>query len=91
MSICVQKSSSCYACMRVYWLVDNKTVVMALSIFLDRFAPVWEKYKALEKFEISVPDAELELLDTLEPKWAGFQGMLDSSAATLDRSKENFR
>lgn len=50
-----------------------------------------EKFKTLERFEVSIPDTELALLESLEPGWASFQGMLDDAAGTLERSKENFR
>ncbi len=50
-----------------------------------------DKYRVLEKFEVQVPDEQLDALDALEPGWARFQAGLDDAAARLDRSKESFR
>jgi dynein heavy chain len=38
-----------------------------------RFEPLRDKYRVLEKFEVQVPDAQLELLDRLDAEWARFQ------------------
>jgi dynein heavy chain len=38
-----------------------------------RFDPLRDKYRVLEKFEVQVPDAQLELLDRLDAEWARFQ------------------
>ncbi|CAD7695690.1 unnamed protein product, partial [Ostreobium quekettii] len=66
-------------------LVEEKHSVTA------RFEPLRERYRALERFEVSVPDDRLALLEEIEPAWARFQGMLDEASATLEKSKENFR
>jgi hypothetical protein len=38
-----------------------------------RFDPLRDKYRVLERFEVQVPDAQLELLDRLDAEWARFQ------------------
>jgi dynein heavy chain len=38
-----------------------------------RFDPLRDKYRVLERFEVQVPDAQLELLDRLDAEWACFQ------------------
>lgn len=48
-------------------LVDEKPKTIA------RFDPLRDKYRVLEKFEVQVPDAQLEQLDKLDPEWARFQ------------------
>lgn len=48
-------------------LLDEKAKTMA------RFDPLRDKYKVLERFEVQVPDAQLELLDKLDHEWARFQ------------------
>jgi hypothetical protein len=32
-----------------------------------------DKYRVLERFEVQVPDAQLDLLDRLDGEWAKFQ------------------
>ncbi len=32
-----------------------------------------DKYRVLERFEVQVPDAQLDLLDKLDAEWAKFQ------------------
>jgi hypothetical protein len=32
-----------------------------------------DKYRVLERFEVQVPDAQLDLLDKLDGEWAKFQ------------------
>ncbi|WIA33430.1 hypothetical protein OEZ86_006562 [Tetradesmus obliquus] len=56
-----------------------------------RFDPLRDKYFVLEKFEVQVPDAQLELLDRLDAEWARFQVGLDDAAVRLERSKDSFR
>ncbi|WIA13292.1 hypothetical protein OEZ85_006876 [Tetradesmus obliquus] len=56
-----------------------------------RFDPLRDKYCVLEKFEVQVPDAQLELLDRLDAEWARFQVGLDDAAVRLERSKDSFR
>lgn len=48
-------------------LVEEKAKTAA------RFDPLRDKYRVLEKFEVQVPDAQLELLDKLDGEWARFQ------------------
>lgn len=66
-------------------LIDEKRQMTS------RFEPLREKYNVLDRFEVSVPDEQLALLDDIEPAWARFQGMLDESSRMLENSKENFR
>eukprot|EP00879_Flechtneria_rotunda_P019356 GHRR01020328.1.p1 GENE.GHRR01020328.1~~GHRR01020328.1.p1 ORF type:complete len:1679 (+),score=578.13 GHRR01020328.1:143-5179(+) len=55
------------------------------------FEPLRDKYRMLERFEVQVPDAQLEQLDKLDLAWARFQVGLDEAAARLERSKDAFR
>ena len=50
-----------------------------------------EKYKVLERFEIQIPEDQLQLLDSLDPEWAKFQVALDDAANKLEKYKDNFR
>lgn len=54
-------------------LADEKPRVMA------RFDPLRDKYRVLEKFEVQVPDAQLQLLDSLDHEWARFQVCLNET------------
>ncbi|KAL0040883.1 hypothetical protein WJX79_008591 [Trebouxia sp. C0005] len=56
-----------------------------------RFEPLHDKYRTLEKFEMSVPDAQLAQLDELEGSWAAFRSCLDETATNLERAKDSFR
>ncbi|GMH41208.1 hypothetical protein BSKO_09118 [Bryopsis sp. KO-2023] len=69
----------------------QRKLVSEKKMIASRFEPLREKYKTLERFEVSVPDDQLALLEAIESEWAAFQGMLDDSANTLEHAKENFR
>ena len=47
--------------------------------------------QVLEKFEVTVPDDQLLLLDTLDAEWARFQSSLEDSGGKLEKHKDNFR
>lgn len=50
-----------------------------------------EKYKVLEKFEVQIPEDQLDRLEALAPAWAGYLEMLDESNLKLEKHKDNFR
>lgn len=50
-----------------------------------------EKYKLLERFEVQIPEEQINLLEALDPEWAKFQAMLDEAAVRLEKYKDNFR
>eukprot|EP00798_Chlamydomonas_sp_ICE-L_P021926 gene21926-28972_t len=66
-------------------LVDEKAQVQA------RFEPLREKYKVLDKFEVQVPEEQLNLLDELDSARNKNQAVVEDTGAKLDKYKENFR
>ena len=50
-----------------------------------------EKYKVLERFEVVVPEEQVQQLDALEGAWAKHLAMLDNAAVRLEKFKDSFR
>ncbi|KAK7827526.1 hypothetical protein U0070_026732 [Myodes glareolus] len=53
--------------------------------------PIHEQFTILEKYEVSVPDNVLEMLDSLSGEWITFQQILLDSEQMLKRHKEKFK
>eukprot|EP00898_Chlorokybus_atmophyticus_P005400 jgi/Chlat1/5861/Chrsp4S06373 len=56
-----------------------------------RFVPVQDKYRALERFEVEVPEEETALLARLPQEWAAFRATLAGCERDLERAKDGFR
>jgi hypothetical protein len=50
-----------------------------------------DKYRLLDKFEVSVPEDQRVALEELGPAWARFLAVCDEAALRLDRAKDGFR
>ena len=55
------------------------------------FAPILEKYTALESFEVTLTPEEITMRDLLPVAWTQFEKDLEDTAIELDNAKENFR
>lgn len=54
--------------MQPLWELSHRTISMPFCLSACR-----DKYRVLERFEVQVPDAQLDLLDRLDGEWAKFQ------------------
>jgi len=50
-----------------------------------------EKYKVLARHEVSVPEVQLEELDSLGASWEQYLVVLEEGQSKLERHKDNFR
>ena len=76
-------------------LADNvnllKRLIAEKEETKDRFLPMQQKYRLLEKFEVPITEEEVASLEGLATKWTAFQAVLGDSDVDLERAKETFR
>ncbi|XP_049715237.1 dynein axonemal heavy chain 2 isoform X5 [Elephas maximus indicus] len=57
----------------------------------NQIPPIHEQFTILEKYEVSVQDSVLEMLDSLNGEWVVFQQVLLESEQMLKKHKEKFK
>ena len=68
----------------------HRSIVEEEADIKARFAPLEDKYKTLEKFDVPITDEENEMRESVPGKWVVFQQMLDDVNIDLGKSKQNF-
>lgn len=68
----------------------HRNIVEEEADIKARFAPLEDKYKTLEKFDVPITDEENKMRESVPGKWVVFQQMLDDVNVDLGKSKQNF-
>ena len=68
-----------------------KEILRDLPNIEATFEPLEEMYATLKKFEVQIPDPELQMLNGLRTAFEDFKEMLGGSEKMLEKSKQNMK